>query len=216
MIGEHRLVVSGTEHDLASRLVEWVRKNVPNSDLERGDVRHYHIGAALSEAVLQAHAHYDKVVRPSVERFKAQHPETAVLNGFLSLVQADGLAPPLDWKKGEKLRRLAELALALAGAAVETEDDLGGWLREHGNRMRLRAIRGVGAKTVDYLCLLTGHDTVAVDVHILRLVEDLVGGVLSYEEVHQTVVEAAGRLGCSVADLDWALWRILSSATPPT
>lgn len=197
--------------DYATALADWVRTNLTPEDLAKGELRHHHLGAALAEAVLQAHTNYAKVVAPRIEQFKAQHPEAGVLSGFLAMANRDDLQEALRWRGRSKIRRLIELAQALPPDQVETEYDLGAWLAVEDNRLKLRTIPGIGPKTVDYLALLTGHDAVAVDVHLARLIERVVGAGLSYEEARSLFVRVADSVGCSVAALDWAVWRHLSA-----
>ena len=171
-----------------------------------------HIGATLADAVLQAGLNYRLVVRPRIDRLRAEWPDSSRMSGFLADQRSAGVGHMLWWDHDEKPRRLADLTLLLSVAGVEDEPDLARWLGAAGNLAALRAVRGIGPKTVDYLCGLVGLPAVAVDRHVVRFV--VAAGVRcdGFDDYRQVVSYAADLLGVGRWSLDNAIWTHMSGA----
>jgi len=196
---------------LGRRLAGWVQENVPADGLSKPCPRHHHVGATLVETVLQARARYDRVVRPRVERVLRLYPRATNLSAFRVLVNRVGPENVLCWKGPQKTRLFIDLLNVLSSTGVQTERELAAWLCIPRNTDRLLAIRGVGHKTVDYLSLLVGLQTVPVDVHLRRLLLSLAElDSLPYQHMRVAALTASTRLGCEPASLAWALWRKLA------
>jgi endonuclease III-like uncharacterized protein len=75
----------------------------------------------------------------------------------------------------------------------------------------LLQLKGVGPKTVDYLKMLVGIPTVAVDRHIKNLAKDIGLQCKHYEDVQKVVGLAADHLGVDPNSFDWAIWSYLST-----
>ena len=91
---------------------------------------------------------------------------------------------------------------------METEELLHDWIAGPGSRAKLKAIKGVGPKTADYLALRAGaRHAVAVDVHVRRFLARAGIEAHSYDDAAATVAGAAKLLGHAPADFEGSIWR---------
>jgi hypothetical protein len=134
----------------------------------RASADYDHMGAKLTDAVLQSGINYENVVRPRVDRVFRDFPSGSTTSGFRAVLQKHGAATVLDLKGGRKLRTIVELTDCLADGSIETPASLRVWLGSTENVKRLHAVYGVGPKTTSFMKLLVGLDAIAVDVHVRR------------------------------------------------
>lgn len=121
---------------------------------------YHHMGATITDAVLQAGLRYETTVWPRV-RHVMGIPEAATTTGFLTVLRERGGEEVLRWTHEEKLGRMYAVAELFIAEGVETEEDLLVWLcagssdlartaQCEANATRLLAVRGIGPMTVDY------------------------------------------------------------------
>jgi thermostable 8-oxoguanine DNA glycosylase len=110
------------------------------------------------------------------------------------------------------LEMLVELLLE---EGVETEADLARWLARPGSLERLRRVKGIKDKTANYLQILVGDQTVAIDRHLFRFLAEAGAATTDYGVAHAAITAAAEQLGVPVAVLDHNIWRYMSER-PPT
>jgi hypothetical protein len=183
---------------------------------EPGGARYDHMGAIITEAALQAGMGYNTVVKPRVMRLLEAWPEAHTVDGFLARVTAEGLNTVLAWSDSEKPGRALRLAHLLADENVQSVDDLRAWCLLPDSRGKLMQLKGVKAKTADYLALVAGVPAVAVDRHI----RSFVGGG-SDDEVRTLFTAAAERVDVDLGVLDQVVWEterrsMKSEARPAT
>jgi endonuclease III-like uncharacterized protein len=137
-------------------------------------------------------------------------PQAISTSKFSEIVADKGPNHVLNWRDSEKPTRMIGLIDFLLSQNLETVDDLSGFLEKEGNREQLLAVRGVGPKTVDYLKMLVGIPSVAVDRHIFRFVE--LAGIESanYDQARSAVEEAAGILAVDISVLDHSILSYMS------
>lgn len=168
-----------------------------------------HVGATLTDALLQSGLRYETVVLPRVNRVLAE-PSAGTVSGFLRLLERDGPHAVLHWQHPDKPARVLEVTRLLNAEGVETEADLREWLGTEANRQRLLSIKGIGPKTLDYLQVLVGIPNVAVDVHLFAFLERAGCPAKNYSEAHDLLIDAAQLLGWSASELDHSIWRHMS------
>jgi len=110
-----------------------------------------HMGATLTNAVLQAGISYNYVVLPRVTRLRSR-PDARTTSGFLALLRHHGPEILLDWRGKRKPATLLALAELLTRHGIETESQLRRWLQDRRNDQEIRRVRGIGPKTLDYHC----------------------------------------------------------------
>lgn len=187
------------------RLVDAVRTR-DGLRIRRRGARYGHMGATLTDAALQARWNYTRVVLPRAMRVRDYYPEAATTSGFRALIADTAQAHKvLQTRHAGKVAIAQALARAFANNEVETEEQLRVWIARREHRRLLRAIPGVGLKTVAYLALLAGdRHAVKLDVHVERFLR--AAGVWGDDGV-QLVRKAASTLEVAPADLDAAIWR---------
>jgi hypothetical protein len=175
------------------------------------DVPYNHMGATITDAVLQAGIVYDTVVRPRVEHIRQSYPEASTPNGFLKLVAEKSAENVLKWNHPEKPARAVALATFFQAEGIETEGDLSNWLAIDENLPRLLEIRGIGPKTVDYLKILTGMNTAAVDRHMYTFLKEAGIQVQGYDDAKALLNATADEMGIYRPALDYSIWRYMST-----
>ena len=174
--------------------------------------RHRHLGATISDAILQAGLNYRTVVLPRVERLKTKWPNSRVGSGLLRDLHEFGPYRMLNWKHSEKPRRFVELTNYLVLHGIQDECDLHSWLCTVQNRNAIRSLRGIGPKTVDYLMRLVGGSAIAIDRHVTNFVAVACPNCKGYEKTQRIVQFAADLLEIDRAALDHAIWHYMSKA----
>lgn len=172
--------------------------------------RYHHMGATLADAVLQRGIDYKSVVEPRIKRLLAEYPEATTTSAFAHVVREHGAAQVLNWSEGQKPETLVALINLLLEHGVETEDDLRAWLEHAENLVRLQGINGIKDKTADYLQILVGIQTVAVDMHLFGFLAEAGVPTSDYAEAHKILRETATLLGVEAAKLDHSIWRYRS------
>ena len=183
-----------------------------------------HMGATITDAVLQAGLRYETVVWPRVQHVMTI-PEAATTSGFLAVLCERGGEEVVHWTHPEKLGRMEAVAELFIAEGIENEADLRTWLCGEpaagegaysacrANVAKLAAVHGIGPKTIDYFRILCGEqDTAAIDVHLTRFLEQAGVRVTGYEQAREVIGAAAAELGVSAAQLDHSIWTYMSTA----
>jgi hypothetical protein len=191
-------------------LAEYIRANPKFEIASSIDGNYGHMGATLTDAVLQAGVKYETVVRPRVRRLLAEFPEARTTSAFADLLRSAGAEQLLMWKGKRKVVTLNALITLLLSDRVETEDDFRAWINMPGNLNRLRQINGIKDKTAHYLEILLGIQSVAVDRHLFAFLAEAGLHTRDYSEAHMLIREAAESLGIRPSYLDHSIWRYMS------
>jgi hypothetical protein len=177
------------------------------------DGNYGHMGATIADAILQAGLNYETVVRPRISRIRTEYPEARSTSGFSLLLDTIGAKQVLDWRDDVKPDRVRALTTFLMVEKIETESEWAQWLSDNTNRERLREVSGIGPKTVDYIGILVGEQTTAVDRHILGMLERANITTSSYETARDIVNAAADLMRVPRALLDHSIWRYMRVAS---
>jgi hypothetical protein len=169
------------------------------------------IAAIMVDAVFQAGLNYRTVVLPRVWSVARSFPKLDSLRALEAAMRTRTFATALNWVHAEKPQRLRELVAFLRMQGLETIRDLRAWLGSAVHRERLRTVRGVGYKTVDYLAKLVGLPTIAVDRHAHRLLREV--GIIArgYVDARRILEFAADLLCISRSAFDRLMWDTLSA-----
>jgi len=194
----------------ARTLVDYIKSLVGFVFVDYIDGNYGHMGATISDAILQAGITYDTVVRPRIKTIRELYPEATTTSTFWQLLQKIGPKSVLQWQGDEKPNRVVALTKYFLSEKVETEDDLSKWLESESNKCRLFTIKGIGQKTVDYIGILVGSQTNAVDRHIKTLLMEADIQTSSYKEIQDIVNYSADLLGVKRAFFDHSIWQYMS------
>ena len=114
-----------------------------------------HLGAILADAVLQAGLNYATVVRPRVERIVREYPEASDMKVLMTIVSDGSVSQFLNWKHPVKSSRFEHIVMRLHDHGISKAECLREKLLEEPFRLSLKAISGIGPKTIDYMACLT-------------------------------------------------------------
>jgi len=154
-------------------------------------LKYNHIGALITDIILQAGLNYNTVVKPRVQKILLHFPEAETVIGFQKLIGLYGLQSIIYWDDAIKLGRINAVIDFLSVNKVNTCIELKNYLTLKGNQQQLLDLKGIGPKTVDYLLKLLGFDTVAVDRHIVSFIRSAGVNEENYMDIKKTVEYAA-------------------------
>ncbi|MER7533832.1 hypothetical protein ABTX77_03460 [Streptomyces sp. NPDC097704] len=171
-----------------------------------------HMGAVICDVSFQARRKYESTIRPRLLRLQSEWPDAVTVRGFQARLATEDLAVAMDFNSPGRVATAHAITELLASRGVDTRDDLHEWLGRQDNRAALRAVKGVGPKSVDYIGNLVGRSHVAVDVHLRAFAAAAGVAGLSYEELRAAYEEAAALLGHEPGGLEHAVWRFKAQA----
>jgi hypothetical protein len=169
-----------------------------------------HLGATLADAVLQSNNNYKRSVRHRIARILRVYPHEVSLHDLERLLQRVTPQEFLDWNGTRKPTTFLDLVGLLRQESVNTEDALRGWLQRDGSAAKLRSIRFIGPKTVDYLKILVGLPNAAMDRHMFEFLQRAGLGKLNYARGKDAIHRAADLMKLNRAHLDHSIWRYMS------
>jgi len=186
----------------AETVASYIRQHPEFEIVPRMDDPYGHMGATLTDAVLQSGIDYNSVVRRRVDQIQSDYPSARTTSEFARILRDDGVETILRFK-GRKPRTLLALVSLLVENRVEREHDLLVWLRNPDNFARVKGIKGIKNKTANYLRILSGDpDAIAVDVRLLAFLAEAGVPTSDFTEAESVIREAAKLLGVEPARLD--------------
>lgn len=203
------------EYELSNvkRLIDFIFENRSKFEEVTQRTPYYHMGATITDAVLQAGLNYRHVVYPRVAKLLTRFNEYRTTCDFIILFNTIPLTKLIDWNNEKKLGRITELSWFLFDNQIENEDQLSSWLCEYKNVSSLLEIKGIGPKTIDYLKMLSGRQAIPIDRHLFKFLE-LAGVVVkTYEEANALYCKAAEKINIQQYELDKQIWLYMSNYT---
>lgn len=170
-----------------------------------------HIGATVTDCILQAGLNYRNVVKPRVISVLREYSNFNTTTKFCQLISDFGIESVIRWNHPVKIERVFGLLDLLLTNEIEYESELKHWICAKGSEQELLEINGIGFKTVDYLKGLLSVDCVAVDRHIYSFVSDAGIDYTKYQEVKYIVEKAADFLKLRRSVLDYSIWNFKSA-----
>ena len=174
------------------------------------DRNYENIGATIADSVLQANNNYKRNVGPRITRIRREYAAVRTSQELSALLQELPVATYLNWKGADRIKRFSEILSLFLTKGIHTEAELRDWLETSGAREKLLEIHGVGPKTVDYLCILVGLPTAAIDRHLRNflILANCVPG--TYENSKQIIHAAADLLKVDRSEFDHSIWKLMS------
>lgn len=213
---DHAPVGSTTSSTRAHTLKNYVQSQAGFVLVEDVSEPYDHMGATITDAILQAGLNYATVVQPRVERLRREYPTCRTTTGFLNALEEQGPATLIRWTHPEKSGRIMGLARFLQVEGIETESQLATWLETPGNPSRLKQLRGIGDKTADYLRILVGLQASAVDRHLLAFLQQAHVDVHGYADAQAVINATADLLGVDHRRFDFSIWTYMSTKATPS
>ncbi|WP_429072188.1 hypothetical protein [Aeromonas veronii] len=194
----------------AEQLARYVSSTLDFVLYETIDANYNHIGATVADAILQANNNYKNNVKPRVNRILTRYPTSRTTSSVLNTLQSIPIEEFLNWQCNDRASRFFLVLNLFAAEGIETETDLRKWLSQEVNLPKLRAIRGIGPKTIDYFKILVGISTCAIDRHLLKFLELAGLSHCSYTEAQSIINMTADTMGVDRALLDHSIWQYMS------
>jgi thermostable 8-oxoguanine DNA glycosylase len=194
----------------AEQLAQYVRSTQGFVFYETIDGNYNHIGATVADAILQANNNYKTNVKPRVNRILAQYPNSRTTSAVRNLLQSLPVTEFLKWRGADRAARFSQVLDLFAVERIETEADLRTWLLRESNLSKLRAIKGIGPKTIDYFKILVGVSTSAIDRHLLNFLGLAGLSPCGYADAQSIVNATADMLRVDRAYFDHSIWQYMS------
>jgi thermostable 8-oxoguanine DNA glycosylase len=116
----------------------------------------------------------------------------------------------LSWRGEDRAERFSRILSLFASEDIETEADLKAWIGDNTNLSKLKSIKGIGPKTVDYFKILVGVSTSAIDRHLLNFLGLAGLTPCGYSEAQSIINGAADILSVDRAYFDHSIWQFMS------
>lgn len=204
-------------HDDITLLIKYLR-SLPDFKYTKTDhpLPYGNMGATITEAILQAGIDFLNVVQPRVAVL-LERSDTVTTDDFYDLLIQEGARSILSWDDTKKPKRIFRLTDFLSQEGIQTELELKTWMQDDGNIQKLISISGIGNKTVDYLRILTGISTTAVDRHILKFLKNAGINIdaSEYGRARSIVNETSVKMGIDASSLDYSIWSYMSTKSGP-
>jgi hypothetical protein len=194
----------------AEKLAHYIRSLHGFVFYETIDGNYKHIGATVADAILQANNNYKVNVKPRVNRILAQYSSARTTSSVQSLLRSVPATEFLGWRGVDRAKRFSQVLDLFGAEGIENEANLREWLSLESNLPKLRAIKGIGPKTIDYFKILVGVSTSAIDRHLLNFLE-LAGLVpCSYVDAQSIINATADIFRVNRAYFDHSIWQFMS------
>lgn len=171
----------------------------------------HHLGAVLTDIILQAGLNYRTVVLPRVLHVYNEFYSANNLDGLLCAINEVGLNNFLNWQNEIKLKRFQFVLDYLANNSIQTTTELLKHLTIDTNLKSFLSIQGIGNKTLDYFFKLMNVETIAVDRHIINFLHQANINYYNYHSAKKIVEYAADILDISRRDIDYSIWNYMSN-----
>lgn len=175
-------------------------------------VPYNHMGATITDAMLQAGTTWETVVKPRIKKI-LNYSEAKTTTGFLKLLEREGIKRLLNWDDDEKPTRILRVVCFFETEKIETEADLKTWIQNDENVTKLKKLRGIGNKTADYFKILVGISTSAVDRHLIQFLRKagIVISINEYSKAQKIINKSAEKMGIKKSILDHSIWKYMST-----
>lgn len=188
-------------------------ETMPLQTVEKRTDTYHHMGATITDAILQAGLNYRHVVWPRVAHLLRNFPDYTTTCDFLILMKIIPLSELLNWHNKRKLTLIEKVSNLFYDNNIETEFDLAPWLNKQRNEQYLLSLNGIGFKTIDYLKMLTGLQSIAIDRHLLNFLKLADIMIDTYQEARDIYYDTAKLLCMGEHELDRKVWLFMSSTT---
>lgn len=192
------------------KLFDYIQINEKMFDPVTQRTPYYHMGATITDSILQAGLNYKNVVYPRVAKLLKEFEDYKTTCDFIILFQTIPLNDLINWNNTVKLERITELSWFLYKNKIENEDNLSLWLNADDNIIKLLQIKGIGPKTIDYLKMLSGKQAIPIDRHLFGFLNLAGVFVKTYEEAHSIYCKVAEILNIKLYELDKKVWVFMS------
>lgn len=149
-------------------------------------------------------------VKPRIDQILADYQAERTTSSVIDLLRDIPATEFLQWNGADRADRFMKVLELLLAEQVETEPDFCEWLLQESNLPKLRAIKGIGPKTVDYFKILVGISTSAIDTHLRHFLDMAELRYDGYDEAQAIINSTADILAVDRAHFDHSIWQHMS------
>lgn len=182
---------------------------------EEKHVPYRHMGATITDTVLQSGLNYKQVVYPRVKNLLFKYANYRTTSDFIILIQTIPTEQIIGVKNKRKLSLVQEISWLLYENNVETESGLISWLSTRENENRLISLNGFGPKSLDYMKKLIGFSAIAIDRHLFHFLKLAGIETRTYQDASRLYKLTAEILRIGECELDKQIWKYMSSTADP-
>ena len=200
-----------TINDKANILASY-SKNLNDFEIANELDAYTNMGAIIIDSSLQAGIKYKTTVKPRVMKFLSEYSHLTKTSDFEKLIEKKNISDLINWKDNSKKTNLIiNLTKFLISEGVETQNEFYEWLSYDKNIIKIKSISGISDKTADYLKILTGHKTNAVDRHLIKFMKNAGINVENYSEASDVISMTSGILNIDEDLYDHSIWLYMSN-----
>lgn len=201
------------------RLVAYVGSLLAKGELSIAksiDGNYNHMAATAAETVLQANLRYETHVAPRIGRIIANYPDATTTSATLRMLDSIPATEFLNWRGQDRADRFVALLQLFQANRIDTEADLKKLFEEEPGVFegKLRAQSGIGPKTVDYLKILVGYQTSAINLHLEGFLQEAGVYCSNYDAAKSLINAASDRLDIPPAIFDHSIWHYMKDKQP--
>jgi len=177
-----------------------------------------HMGATITDTILQAGTKWETVVKPRILKL-LKHTEAKTTKGFFNFfLDINGLKKILCWQDQEKPERILGLTNFFIKEKINNETNLKKWLKKDENITEIKKLRGIGNKTADYLKILSGISTSAIDRHLIKFLQNagINININQYLLAQEIINKTAKLKKVKKSLLDHSIWKYMSNKKDTT
>ena len=196
------------------RLVAYVRSLWSQEELPIAksiDGNYDHMAATAAETVLQANLRYETHVAPRIGRIIANYPEAKTTSATLRILESIPATEFLNWRGEDRAERFVDLLKLFQANRIDTDADLKKLFEQEPGvfEEKLRAQSGIGPKTVDYLKILVGYQTSAINLHLQDFLQEAGIFFSDYDAAKSLINTAADRMNIPPAIFYHSIWHYM-------
>jgi len=191
-------------------ILKYLRENFYEEREKYFFVAPFNIGAIVIESILQSGLNYNYVVKPRIEKFYNKYESFYSLSQLDFLLQYNSIEDIMGVNNGRKKKALTDLMKLLFKYEVEYIYQLQDVILSPLFVEEFLSIKGIGNKTLDYLMILLGLDSIAIDRHLFKFLKEF-DIDLSYSDSKKLLVKVAEEMDIDLTELDSFIWNEMSS-----
>lgn len=195
----------------AEKLIKYFDENNIDFIYQNVSPIYNHVGAIIVDSVLQAGLNYRTVVYPRVHKVIEKYATFSDVHGFIELINIFGLNRLINFNNKRKNLLIIEILNLMDDEGVVSFSDFQEWLTKEVNLIKLRELKGIGNKTIDYMKKLSGIDSIPMDRHLLNFLSKANINDLDYYKSQNIYTSAAKRLGVNLVTIDATVWNFMAN-----
>lgn len=194
-----------------SKVVSFFSNNFNSYETVTQRLPYNHMGATITDAILQAGMNYKNVVYPRILNILTKYPCYTTTCDFIILFQTIPIEEITNWRNKKKLQLICDLSWNFFDKGVNNERQLSEWLNYSDNTDELLKITGIGYKTIDYLKLLSGCQVIPIDRHMFQFLKIAGVCVKTYKEASEILKRVANILDIKESIVDFQIWSYMAN-----